>query len=888
MNSATERLSTALAGRYRVDRELGAGGMATVYLAQDLRHQRHVAVKVLRAELAAMIGAERFLSEIRTTANLQHPHILPLFDSGEADGFLFYVMPFVEGESLRDRLNREKQLPIGDAVRISREVASALDYAHRHHVIHRDIKPENILMHDGQALVADFGIALAVTSAGGSRLTETGMSLGTPHYMSPEQATGEREITGRSDVYALGAVLYEMLLGEPPFTGPTAQAIVARVITEEPRRIISQRRSVSPALEDAVITALEKLPADRFSSAADFAKALVDSVAVAGHPGVPRTLSPTAAARLLPRGGLLGWVIAGVATLAALWLAVRPHSEAAIQPPSHLAILAPGLGGSGNSSLHRQVALTPDGATVIFVAVASNGQNHLMRQPLYASEATTIPEAAGIANPLVSPDGRWVIGTGTTRAQAGSAYRFPLDGGPGSRLPRQIRSTAYAAWSNDGSLWISADLDRGLSRIGGPDSVTRRFPERTSDLVLQQILPDERTAIMVRRPPGASTGLSMLFDLETGDNTVLLNAAVVEVRYTGGHLVYVLPDGTLHAVPFDPGRRRIIGPSVSLASGISITGLGIAQLAVAPNGTLAYIHEEPRTLVFMDRSGSAHPATADRRNFHAPRFSQDGRRLSTDLTSADGRDVWILSLDQGTLSRATFDRDGHDATWTPDGRSITYSSTRAGPLGIYRTRPGSATPAESLLTSSKLAYTGIWLRDGSALVTMGNELGPGSRIDIAIVRNGGRGPISPLVASQFNEQYVAVSPDGRWIAFVSDQSGQQQVYARPLEGEGDQIQVSLSGGNDALWGPDGREIFYRAATQLMVASVRTRPQFEVTSRRQLFEIGDIISTTTHTNYDISPDGRTFAMVRRSPSTRVMVIQNLPELVRRLRGATASP
>ena len=242
------RLTTALADRYRIERELGAGGMATVYLAQDLKHDRKVAIKVLRPELAAVIGAERFLREIKTIANLQHPHILGLIDSRRGR-----TAPRTtscrssRARSLRDRLTREKQLPIADAVRLATEVAGALDYAHRHGVIHRDIKPENILLHDGSALVADFGIALAVSSAGGgSRMTETGMSLGTPHYMSPEQAMGEREITARSDVYALGAMTYEMLVGEPPFTGPTAQAIVAKVMTEEPRRLTAQRRSVRP------------------------------------------------------------------------------------------------------------------------------------------------------------------------------------------------------------------------------------------------------------------------------------------------------------------------------------------------------------------------------------------------------------------------------------------------------------------------------------------------------------------------------------------------------------------------------------------------------------------------------------------------------------------
>src|SRR5690348_12773155 len=222
MTQNRSRLAAALAGRYRIERELGAGGMATVYLAHDLRHERRVAIKLLRPELAAVIGAERFLGEIRTTANLQHPHILPLFDSGAADAFLYYVMPYVEGESLRARLSREKQLPIGEAVRLGGEIASALDYAHRHGVIHRDIKPENILLHEGTALVADFGIALAVSSAGGNRLTETGLSIGTPQYMSPEQAMGDRDLDARSDIYSLGAVLYEMLVGDPPFLGSTA------------------------------------------------------------------------------------------------------------------------------------------------------------------------------------------------------------------------------------------------------------------------------------------------------------------------------------------------------------------------------------------------------------------------------------------------------------------------------------------------------------------------------------------------------------------------------------------------------------------------------------------------------------------------------------------
>jgi len=293
----TERLTAALADRYRIERELGQGGMATVYLAQDLKHDRRVALKVLKPELAAVLGAERFVVEIKTTASLQHPHILPLFDSGTADGFLFYVMPFIEGETLRDKLNRETQLGVDEAVRIAREVADALDYAHGKGVIHRDIKPENILLANGRPMVADFGIALAVSAAAGGRMTETGLSLGTPHYMSPEQATADKEITGRSDVYSLASVLYEMLAGQPPHLGGSAQQIIMKIIAEPVQPVTALRKSVPPNVAAALAQALEKLPADRFESAKAFAEALANPVFVhrsgvsttSGAYGTPRS-----------------------------------------------------------------------------------------------------------------------------------------------------------------------------------------------------------------------------------------------------------------------------------------------------------------------------------------------------------------------------------------------------------------------------------------------------------------------------------------------------------------------------------------------------------------------------------------------------------------------
>src|SRR4051812_18297747 len=285
------RLGTALEGRYTVDREVGRGGMATVYLARDLRHNRRVALKVLNPELGAVLGVERFLAEIEVTANLQHPNLLPLFDSGTADGLLFYVMPFVEGESLRARLGREQQLPVEEAVRIAVAIAAALDYAHAHGVIHRDLKPENILLQAGQPVIADFGIALAVSNAGGARVTQTGLSLGTPQYMSPEQATGDRVIDGRTDIYSLAAMTYEMLAGEPPHSGTSAQAIIAKLMTTDPQPVRVLRPSVPAHVAMAVEQALAKLPADRFASAKDFAAALT-------NPGFTTTSAPSA--RLAP------------------------------------------------------------------------------------------------------------------------------------------------------------------------------------------------------------------------------------------------------------------------------------------------------------------------------------------------------------------------------------------------------------------------------------------------------------------------------------------------------------------------------------------------------------------------------------------------------------
>ncbi|MEJ2217799.1 MAG: protein kinase [Gemmatimonadota bacterium] len=465
------RLAAALSDRYRIERELGEGGMATVYLARDLKHDRDVAIKVLKPELAAVLGADRFVQEIATTAQLQHPNILPLFDSGEADGFLYYVMPYVEGESLRDRLDRERQLGVDEAVKLVVEVADALQYAHEHGVVHRDIKPENILLHAGRPMVADFGIALAVSAAAGGRMTETGLSLGTPHYMSPEQATAEKEISGRSDIYSLATVLYEMLAGDPPHVGASAQQIIVKIVTDEPRPITELRKSVPPNVAAAVAKALEKLPADRFESAQAFANALADPNFTTATIGVAGAERAVRAPRRPLVVGLAAVALVSVGLAAWGWLRPRGTSAAAVvefwvDPPD--TALAPG-----------QLALSPDGKRL--VEAFWNGSVSTLYQRLLADRTwQVVPGTAGGSSPFFSPDGAY-LGFYTASDQA--IRRIPVEGGSSRVVATISGQFGGAAWGAGNTIVYSEWPAGGLPTLyrvsadgGNPERVSSSTP----------------------------------------------------------------------------------------------------------------------------------------------------------------------------------------------------------------------------------------------------------------------------------------------------------------------------------------------------------------------------------------------------------------------------
>jgi serine/threonine-protein kinase len=670
---------------------------------------------------------------------------------------------------------------------------------------------------------------------------------------------------------------------------------VAKVLTEQPPPLRPKRPTVPYAAEAAILTALQKLPADRWSSAREFSDALTGAGTQRSQP-VATVAMPAAGALGARRGarprwlGWTGWVLAAIAGGLAAWALLRPRPEL---PPSRLAILVSGLGGSGASSALRHLEFLPDGESLVYSVVTTEGGLQLMRHGLDEESGSAIQGALGLASPLVSPDGRWVVGTqGVTR----QVLRVPLAGGSAELVAPALVTTDGAAFGPDGSLWYSGDGE--LGRVAG-DSLELRF--RNRQLRLLQILADGRSALTVRTRVGNASGPIVLLDLTTGVETPLLPTPVIEARVTQRVLVWVTGGGAMQAAELDRKGTRLTSAPVTIATNVAVTGQAVAQLAVAANGNLAYIPQEPASLVFSDRTGATRLVTSERRNFHHPLFSPDGRRLSFDFNSVEGRNVWILDLGDGTLSRATFDRDGHDATWTPDGRFLTYIVPVARPGGVtlvlLRKRPGSAEAPDTLLASPALSYTGVWLKDGSALVTTASELRRDPRrpdsaqvasgTDAAIIRNAGKGPLEPLVASRFNESYVGVSPDGRWISFVSDQSGRDEVYVRDLKGERDQVLVSVEGGDEPVWSPDGRELFYRESRQenpyLVAARIATTPALVVTARTRLFPIGDIVSTAPHANYDISPDGKTFVMVRSSPAARVVVIQNLAGLVRRLRG-----
>ena len=858
-----ERLTAALADRYRIERELGAGGMATVYLASDLKHDRKVALKVLKPELAAVIGAARFLAEIKTTANLQHPHILPLHDSGEVEGTVFYVMPFVEGESLRDRLNRERQLPIAEAVRIATEIASALDYAHRRGVIHRDIKPENILLHDGQALVADFGIALAASRTGdGTRITETGMSLGTPHYMSPEQAMGERSLDSRTDVYALGCVLYEMLAGEPPFTGPTAQAVVAKVLSSEPESLSTLRRTVPANVAQVAHHAIQKLPADRFESAKAFAEALANPTFTA------RTAMSTGAMATASSWNRGTVVMTGVAALLAILLGanVLTQQDDAVTERAviRFALSDPAL--RVFSVTTRPFAVSPDGRTIVFAASTDTSSGQLWVRRLGDAEARPIPGTGGGINPAISPNGEWVAFVRANR----ELRKVRLNGGEVTTIATLDRVSAALSWASDDELFFEQiGPDAGIHRIsanGGNaqlavplDSAAGEFRQRRP-LVLR----DARVVVYASSVRGVEEPSLVLYRWSDGKRERLVLPGIGALALIDDRLVYSRVDGSLMAVQLDAKQMRIHGSPMQLEQRVNPQRSGTA-VGLSESGTLVYqiAGAAPTArLELVDTMGKSRLIPGEFPIAEPPRFSPDGRRIL--VTYGSGRaglpggvfrgDLWVVDATTGAPTRVTTNNEAASPSWI-DNKRILYTKVLDGgrQFELWTIPVDGSAPASRFVELPMFPVKSSMAPDGKSVVVQSTQtptsallqawLDGSHRIDTLIITRGENvRPINPRV-----------SPDGKWVAYADRTTS--EIWVRSLEGT-TVLQVSLAATADeeVVWAPDSHHVYYKGAGGLNVVELQTTPTLGVVGRRVIGKfprLGD---------YDIAPDGKTFVVV----------------------------
>ncbi|MEJ2202796.1 MAG: protein kinase [Gemmatimonadota bacterium] len=880
MPDTTTRLNAALEGRYRIERELGAGGMATVYLAGDLKHDRKVALKVLRPELAAVLGAERFVQEIKTTASLQHPHILPLFDSGTADGFLFYVMPYVEGETLRDKLDRETQLSIDEAVRITRDVADALDYAHRNGIIHRDIKPENILVHDGRPVVADFGIALAVSAAAGGRMTETGTSIGTPHYMSPEQATADRELTGRADVYSLASVLYEMLAGEPPHTGSTAQAVIFKIVAEPVQPVRELRKSVPPNVAAAVMMALEKLPADRFPTAAAFADALADpgfkGIGVSGaspQPPLRAAISPPVLVAL------------GVLAVLALWGWLRPGPAADTPVRRYVMQLSAGQEVGG---WFRRVALSPDGSRLAYLHEGEAGERRLFVLPRDQLRATELSGTGGAEVPFFSPDGG-MIGFISPR---GTIKVVPATGGQVVPVATSGIGYAGATWSEDGFIYADGTGDVGLMRVpaagGNPVPFTMLdSASGESDHIWPYALPGGRGILFVikhEQQEGLSEGEIAVADAATGEVRVLTEGLYAE--YVRGHLIFAREvSAPLMIQSFDERSLELVGQARVIAEGVAYGGPGapdyVPDFTTSRDGTLIYTTSsdtrDTTDVVWVTRDGVVRPvdpAWTDQLTLNgALMLSPDGRRLALTL---DGQ-IWIRELDNGQMTQLSFE-GGMRPEWTPDGSHLAYVADRGSPThrGTYIRRADGTEAERPLVFDPAHVIEVVFSPDGRWIVY---RTGGAGVSDLYALRSDGDTTRVPLVVTPVQEAQPVVSPDSRWLAYVTLQTGRPQVRVRPFPNtnEGNWL-VSPHGGTEPAWGHTGRELFYRDGDgNLVSVPITPGPTFVFGEPRVLFSASRFHSSYFHREYAVGPDDQQFVFVRllnpREPD-RIVVIENV--------------
>jgi len=843
------RLKAALDDRYRIERELGRGGMAVVYLAHDVRHERQVAVKVLRPELAASVGSDRFLREIKLAAKLTHQNVLAVYDSGEADGFLYYVMPYVDGESLRHKLNRERQMAIGETLRLTGEIAEGLEYAHEQGVIHRDIKPENILLLRGHALIADFGIAKALARSGASHLTSTGTSVGTPLYMSPEQAAGDPLIDHRADLYSLGCMLYEMLAGEPPFTGPTVQAIVAKHAMEPRPSVRTVRDTVPWAVDETIRRAMAKAPADRVETASAFVEALQaegtsaqpdEQGALAGKAGIP-----VAPGRIPAR-----WVLGVVAVVALVVLAVvlwtaRPFGarRQASDVPRRLSLLI------STEERATQPSVSPDGSTIVYVGGDSSRFDLFVRRVRGGNPLQLTNDAAFEEHPAFSPDGeRIVFARRDSPDGAPSIWVVPTLGG--ERMPVAVNGR-WPAWSPDGSRLAFVE-----TQTGGRDVLVTTAAEGGDRTV---VFENEDPYLFLRSPAWSPHGTQLAFVRSLGGSS----GEVWLVSVDGGAPRRLTrdPDGVR---AYDPEFTADGAGIVHASNRAGTTNLWLAPLdggpptrlttgagpdeapSVARDGSIVYANVRERTDLLAYDLGTLERRTLLRHFtfLGTPAASPNGREIAFSRAEVDGSwHIWIMALDDLAPRQLTTGGPPQVyARFTPDGESLVYM-TWATPGRVWRI-PRTGGPPTALTPENEDAGYGDVSPDGRWLVYARTE---GGATHIYMVEYG-RGDARRLTETPGT--LPRWSPDAQWIAFSPNRGAEGGIFVIRPDGTDERRLTDVGGW--PTWFPDAKRIGF----VVVGADQRQRAYVVPLDGGAAAPIEGIEYHLPWAAFDVAPDGRT--------------------------------
>ena len=782
MSDAVGRLTAALADRYRIERELGQGGMATVYLAEDLKHRRPVAIKVLRPDLAASLGPDRFMQEIDIAARLQHPHILPVHDSGEAGGFLFYVMPYVDGESLRERLTNHGELPVHDAVRLLVEITDALAYAHSHGVVHRDIKPENIMLSGRHALVTDFGVAKAVSEASGrNRLTTAGVALGTPAYMAPEQASADPNLDQRVDIYALGVLGYELLAGRPPFVGGTPQQVLAAHVTTAPEPVTTHRTTVSPALGSVIMRALEKRPADRWQTADELLAQLEPLATPSGG------LTPTQMRPAVPGRGGRRWMLWGLGGVALAATAVAVTLLVSRRPPT--LVLGKRVAIAAGPELETWPSLSGDGKLLAYTSRGGDGWSVQVRQVDGGTPVSiTGREPGSVGFGVLSPDGTRLLVTTPAGIQVvpslGGQMRLVADLGAGQPADQSFPANPYALWA---ATW-------------SPDGARVAYTSLDT-LYVQSIDGSSRTALAtgtwVHSPAWSDDGWIAYVEGNTNFHTEgnLAPSQLRLVRASGGTPIDLTGRGTLNTSPvWVPERRALLfisdrdggrdiyelfltrsgqpsGPPVRVT-----TGLNPERLAISADGKwLAWsVYTETANIWSLpvparDSVSIRHatPVTQGAQVIENMSVSRDGVWLYYDSDRSGVANIWRQRIVGGPPEQLTDDSVANFAPGvSPSGNEVAFHSFRTGNRDIF-VIPSSGGPARQVTTSPTHDWNARWM-DDSTLVFDEQTSADSSIWTARRHPDGSWGPPKPiLVPGVSNIANIRPSPDGRWLGVIT-------------------------------------------------------------------------------------------------------------------------